>query len=85
DLVRAGHVRVDGARVTRAGHGVRPGQVILADDFAQNARAQPVGQRRFGTRFARRAVLRGRGKKIGHFRRDRALSKKLHQPLAKFV
>ncbi|OYX82313.1 MAG: RNA-binding protein [Rhizobiales bacterium 17-65-6] len=28
DLVRAGHVRVDGARVTRAGHGVRPGQVI---------------------------------------------------------
>lgn len=28
DLVRAGHVRVDGARVTRAGYVVRVGQVV---------------------------------------------------------
>ena len=28
DLVRAGHVRLDGARVTGPGHMVRPGQVL---------------------------------------------------------
>lgn len=28
DLVRAGHVRVDGRRVDAAGHGVRAGQVL---------------------------------------------------------
>lgn len=28
DLVRAGHVRVDGRRVDAAGHGVRVGQVL---------------------------------------------------------
>jgi len=40
--------------------------MVLPDDLAQIARAQPVRERRFGTGLGRRAVLRGRGKKIGH-------------------
>ncbi|MFG1345766.1 RNA-binding S4 domain-containing protein [Xanthobacter autotrophicus DSM 431] len=54
DLVRAGHVRIDGARVTSPAHAVKPGQVltIALDQRVRVLRVVGFSERRGGATSA---------------------------------